>query len=52
MTAPDGSVTAPPIEPEFDWEWSIGPIVGMNKTSRQERMRREDVRMENPPVIR
>jgi hypothetical protein len=46
MTAPDGSVTIPLMEPALDWARRRGDIPESRKTDKQKRMRRAGVRIE------
>jgi hypothetical protein len=46
-TAPDGSVTVPPTEPEFDCAYRSEKTTALKKTRRKEKMLRADPRMES-----
>jgi hypothetical protein len=46
-TAPDGSVTAPLIEPELDCAWTVQNIAENTNTNANERMLRVGVRMKS-----
>ena len=46
-TAPDGSVTAPLMEPELDCAWTVENIAENTNTNTNERMLRVGMRIES-----